>query len=177
MDSLAERSASEWVVYVLSSVPSPRRTYCGVTNRILHRIRQHNGGLAGGARATHTSRPWVLSALVRGFGDDKSLAMRFEWFCKVKHFRGVPTGASGPERRRFLLQHAAAQCRGADLSIVTCCQRLLLPVKEVTPAGPQHQSLVVCPEITLVKSETASAAETPTESPCQRPRSGLTASG
>ena len=113
VSSVMERhghSKGEWMVYVLASVPRPGRTYCGVTNDLSKRIRQHNGGLCGGARATSSDRPWMLSALVVGFGTGplaKSAAMRFEWFSKVKNYRGslshIP---SGPMRRMFLLKHA-----------------------------------------------------------------------
>jgi predicted GIY-YIG superfamily endonuclease len=112
LSSIAAGTAGEWMVYVLSSVPRPRRTYCGVTNRWPHRLRQHNGEIKGGARATRTDRPWRLSALMCGFGSDcraKSLAMRAEWFSKVCHYTSripSPWRGSGPNRRAFLLEYA-----------------------------------------------------------------------
>jgi predicted GIY-YIG superfamily endonuclease len=103
-------SKGEWMVYVLASVPRPGRTYCGVTNDLSKRIRQHNGNLVGGARATLSDRPWKLSALVVGFGrgpEAKRAAMRFEWFSKVKNYRGsLASMPTGPMRRMFLLNHA-----------------------------------------------------------------------
>jgi predicted GIY-YIG superfamily endonuclease len=109
----------EWVVYILQSVPRPMRTYAGVTNHLSHRIRQHNGEIKGGARATCSTRPWKLYAVVRGFGDDKRTAMRFEWFTKMKHYKcsgGVP-GESGIERRYFLLNYACTKC---DVDVKIC---------------------------------------------------------
>lgn len=41
----------EWCVYLLTNSFN-RSSYVGCTNRIRHRLRQHNGELAGGARAT-----------------------------------------------------------------------------------------------------------------------------
>ena len=41
------------------------------------RLRQHNGELAGGARATH-GRRWRRRYLVGGFADERS-ALQFEW--------------------------------------------------------------------------------------------------
>lgn len=57
-----------------------RRTYIGMTNNFTRRIRQHNGELAGGARATSNpyNRPWTLAATVHNFRD-KIHAMQFEW--------------------------------------------------------------------------------------------------
>lgn len=105
-----------WVVYVLVSTPRPMRTYCGSTNNLAKRLRQHNGELVGGAVATKTDRPWTLAALVTGFGtgpEAKSACLRFEWFSKVGHcpkplLHGIRTG---PERRSFLLQRAATLLR------------------------------------------------------------------
>jgi predicted GIY-YIG superfamily endonuclease len=107
-----------WVVYVLSSIPRPHRTYCGVTNDLKHRLRQHNGEIKGGAVATRTDRPWKLSALAVGFGDDKSTAMRFEWFCKVKNYKpsciaDAHTFGSiktGPSRRMYLMNYSKTKC-------------------------------------------------------------------
>lgn len=113
--SLARAKSSEWVVYILRSVPRPMRTYAGVTNNVLKRIRQHNGEISGGACATKTTRPWELYAIVHDFGADKRRAMRFEWFTKVKHYesslrKSVP-GANGVCRRRFLVRRAMSMCK------------------------------------------------------------------
>lgn len=54
--------ATTWVVYVLVSEPRGR-TYVGVATEPLRRLRQHNGELVGGARATRAGRPWTLGAV------------------------------------------------------------------------------------------------------------------
>jgi len=74
----------DYVLYILRSQPSPNRTYCGTTNNMKRRLRQHNGLLSGGARATSTGKPWVVAGIIHNFSS-KSLALRFEWFCKIKH--------------------------------------------------------------------------------------------
>lgn len=122
---IAKENVGKWVVYVLSSTPSPCRTYAGVTNDWPHRLRQHNGEIKGGARATITGKPWKLAALAYGFGEDKSMAMRFEWFCKVKHYRGKLTGKTGPMRRAFLMEHARKMCPSADIKIGICDPNML----------------------------------------------------
>jgi structure-specific endonuclease subunit SLX1 len=41
-----------------------RRTYVGVALDVERRLRQHNGLLAGGARATRAGRPWAVGQVV-----------------------------------------------------------------------------------------------------------------
>lgn len=56
-----------------------------MTNNITRRLRQHNGELVGGAKATSRMRPVHLYCLIEGF-PDQIKALQFEW--RVKH----PTG-------------------------------------------------------------------------------------
>ena len=53
------------------------RTYVGMTNNILRRLRQHNGEIKGGARSTR-GRKWKLACLTCGFNKRKTAA-QFEW--------------------------------------------------------------------------------------------------
>lgn len=100
------RTKGSYLCYILRSVVTPARTYSGSTNDFLHRIRQHNGLLAGGACATKTSRPWRVAALVYGFSG-KSAALRYEWFTKIKHGRGVLRPGLNSLQRRAALMMAA----------------------------------------------------------------------
>ena len=59
------------------------RTYIGATVLLSRRIRQHNGELAGGAKATRRFRPWRVKAICTGF-DSWREALRFEWRWKRK---------------------------------------------------------------------------------------------
>jgi len=54
-----------------------RRTYVGATVNPDRRLRQHNGEISGGARATK-GRAWKRQFLVGGFVDECE-ALRFEW--------------------------------------------------------------------------------------------------
>jgi putative endonuclease len=68
-----------WFVYVL--VSRAGRTYVGVTTDIDRRLRQHNGALPGGARATRAHRPWEVGRLegpVRSRGRALSLEYRIK---------------------------------------------------------------------------------------------------
>ena len=119
---IARGQKGKWCVYVVASQPRPLRTYCGVTNDFPHRLRQHNGEIKGGARATHSDGPWRLAALVHGFGDDKATAMRCEWFAKVGHYRGALPKCPAPMRRAFLLRYAMEKCqdRCGDMKLDIC---------------------------------------------------------
>lgn len=77
------------VVYLLRSQPTGR-TYVGCSVHLPRRLRQHNGGLAGGAAQTATGRPWALVCTVEGFSDRRD-ALRFEFAWRRAHrrlFRG-----------------------------------------------------------------------------------------
>lgn len=69
-----------WWVYVLLSREG-RRTYVGVSTDAERRLAQHNGRLAGGAKATRPGRPWSLGAVYgpypsRGDAQRAELAVR-----------------------------------------------------------------------------------------------------
>lgn len=70
------------VCYVLKSLGS-NRTYTGVTTNIDRRLRQHNGEIKGGAKATRIGRPYKIYCVIEGF---KTLgeAMSVEWYLKHK---------------------------------------------------------------------------------------------
>ena len=61
-------------------IPGTNRTYIGATNDPAHRLRQHNGELAGGAKATK-GKQWTQAFYVSGF-PDWSNTLQFEWSWK-----------------------------------------------------------------------------------------------
>lgn len=67
-----------YICYILISEVS-NKTYVGITNNLERRIRQHNGECCGGAKYTTQGRPWRIYGYVEGFGEDKSLVLKFEW--------------------------------------------------------------------------------------------------
>lgn len=71
-------------VYVIQDMGG-NRTYIGKTNDLRRRIRQHNGEISGGARATR-GRTWKYIAVIRGF-DCNQHAMQAEWRMKHEHRR------------------------------------------------------------------------------------------
>ncbi len=100
-----------YVCYVLRSRASPCRTYCGTTNNLTRRIRQHNGELVGGARATKTGRPWLVAAVISGFLNS-SEALRYEYFTKVKH--SAQTNEAARAAGRNAIQRRAALLLAAE---------------------------------------------------------------
>ena len=57
-----KNAAAVWFVYVLVSTGG--RTYVGIATDVARRLREHNGELAGGARATRGHRPWAVERVV-----------------------------------------------------------------------------------------------------------------
>lgn len=73
--------SSEWHCYLLQSTDK-QRTYIGATVAPDRRLRQHNGALVGGARATK-GREWTRIVLVSGFPNEVA-ALQFEWAWKFQ---------------------------------------------------------------------------------------------
>ena len=98
------------VVYLLRTNDG-RRTYVGATKlaKLDRRLRQHNGELAGGARATRPFQgEWLRVCHVQGF-DDWPGALQFEWSWKNLSRRA--TGKSPVERRKNALEQLLAKDR------------------------------------------------------------------
>jgi structure-specific endonuclease subunit SLX1 len=69
-----------WNVYLL--VSNTGLTYVGATVDLDHRLRQHNGEIKGGAKATSVCPGgWTRVAHVEGFAD-AAAALQFEWSWK-----------------------------------------------------------------------------------------------
>lgn len=69
-----------WYCYFIQST-NPRfssYTYVGITNNLKRRLRQHNGELVGGAKATKGKGPWEFVCVLSGFPDETNLR-QFEW--------------------------------------------------------------------------------------------------
>lgn len=78
---------ANWYCYILRSL-NPlylNNTYNGSTNNLTRRLRQHNGQIGGGAKATHNKGLWEYYAVLTGF-ETHNEALSCEW--KIKH----PTG-------------------------------------------------------------------------------------
>jgi len=65
-------------------------TYIGITNNLQRRLRQHNGEIQGGAKATRGKGPWRLVCYVSGLPSTQAVR-QLEW--RMHHPpRGAPRG-------------------------------------------------------------------------------------
>ncbi|KAF7043263.1 hypothetical protein CFC21_052647 [Triticum aestivum] len=96
-----KKEAAPWCVYLISSSRAPR-TYVGVTTDFPRRLRQHNGELKGGAKASSAGRPWNLACLVEGF-TNRSEACEFE--SKWKNISKKMTRKRSEPGMNAVLQH------------------------------------------------------------------------
>ncbi len=84
---LNKTKSNKYYCYILYST-NPfycEQTYNGSTNDLKRRLRQHNGEIVGGAKATSGKGPWDYMLVMEGFLDHKE-ALCCEW--RIKH----PTG-------------------------------------------------------------------------------------
>ena len=84
-------------VYILREIGS-NRTYVGYTVNLERRIRQHNGEICGGAKATRGGK-WEFAGFLTGF-PDSIIALQTEW--RLKH--PVKKNGSGMKGRLNALQ-------------------------------------------------------------------------
>lgn len=64
-------------VYFLKSLIT-KKTYVGYSVNPIHRLRQHNREIVGGAKGTAKGAPWKIICIVTGFPSETS-ALQFEW--------------------------------------------------------------------------------------------------
>ncbi|WP_019894937.1 GIY-YIG nuclease family protein [Hydrogenovibrio halophilus] len=71
---------TDWQVYLLRCADNT--LYCGITNNLPRRLRQHNGEMNGGAKYTQGRRPCQLAYCEHH--PDKSQALKREQ--QIKHY-------------------------------------------------------------------------------------------
>lgn len=105
---------TDWCCYVLRSVSQPNLMYCGSTNNLRRRLRQHAGLIRGGGKYTAMARPWRLAALVADL-PDRAAALAFEAHTKVKNWAAHERARfdrTDPLLRRVQVVLAAAERHG-----------------------------------------------------------------
>ncbi|XP_020679871.1 structure-specific endonuclease subunit SLX1 homolog isoform X1 [Dendrobium catenatum] len=107
MSQWIDKSSSKWSVYLIASTRVPR-TYVGVTTNFFRRLKQHNGELKGGAKASSAGRPWSLACIIRGFKDRSEVACKFETKWKSLSRKTCRKKNKDCPSRNLLLQHREA---------------------------------------------------------------------
>jgi len=93
--------------YILYNIHNPQRTYVGYTTNPPRRLRQHNGLLSGGAKATTrlAKGSWSFLALISSPSFNTNTGLSFEWHLKralrTRHNKIV----GGPIKRLEALFH------------------------------------------------------------------------
>ncbi|KAI3874339.1 hypothetical protein MKW92_002424 [Papaver armeniacum] len=101
---------SSWSVYLILSTNAPLKTYVGVTTNFSRRLKQHNGELKGGAKASRSGRPWICACIIQGFKDHSEacqLESKWKTFSrKLPRKRITDEVEKGSEKQSLLLlQH------------------------------------------------------------------------
>ncbi|KAI3985201.1 hypothetical protein MKX01_015135 [Papaver californicum] len=101
---------SSWSVYLILSTNAPLKTYVGVTTNFSRRLKQHNGELKGGAKASRTGRPWICACIIQGFKDhSEACQLESKWknFSRKMPRKRISDGMEkGSDKQSLLLlQH------------------------------------------------------------------------
>lgn len=107
---LEEEVSKPWFCYMLQSIDGAK-TYVGATVDPNRRLRQHNGEIGGGAKATK-GRRWRRRFLIGGFASEVP-ALQFEW--RWKWLTRQAPGDSFIERRTHALSLLLASVEGAEV--------------------------------------------------------------
>lgn len=87
-------------MYYCYVITNGKRTYNGFTNNLLRRLRQHNGELIGGARATSGKGPWRYVCVLTCETWTPQAALSMEWHIKYPtNKRPRPKHYEGPQGR------------------------------------------------------------------------------
>ena len=110
-----------WYCYIIRSINPfyANLTYNGSTNNMFRRLRQHNGEITGGAKATRNKGPWEPYAILTGFQTHQE-ALSCEW--RIKH----PTN-----QRKRPNKYCGINGRIESLNIVLNLDNWTLPCKEL----------------------------------------------
>lgn len=97
MNDKDKNELNDYSCYIIISKGS-NRTYIGSTNNVERRLRQHNGEIKGGAKATKIDRPWRHICVISGL--NKIEALCCEWRLKRKHnYKGQLKGFYGVNKK------------------------------------------------------------------------------
>ncbi len=73
---MTSNDQNSWIIYILECCD--KSLYCGITNNIERRLKQHSGELKGGAKYTLSRRPCNLVYLETSANRKEALIREFE---------------------------------------------------------------------------------------------------
>ncbi len=73
---MTSNDQNSWIIYILECCDES--LYCGITNDIERRVKQHSGELKGGAKYTLSRRPCNLVYLEKSANRKEALIREFE---------------------------------------------------------------------------------------------------
>ena len=97
LKTMFDDASQDWCVYLIENGGC---TYVGMSNKPMHRLRQHNSELRGGAKYTTSKGAGWRHVLIIGGFEDKISAMQFEW--AVKHQAPRKTAGTIPRLQKFI---------------------------------------------------------------------------
>lgn len=145
-----------WYCYILRNRHNPSVTYNGSTNDPTRRLRQHNGEISGGAKATkRCNGGWEFCALLSGF-DTHQNCLSCEWRIKCpagRPGRRAPKYSKPIGRVASLNEVLPLEKWTGPCTIMNCDQTLTLRVLQeyagelVLSAIPENITVEVCDAI------------------------------
>jgi predicted GIY-YIG superfamily endonuclease len=127
------------------------RTYNGYTVNLERRLRQHNGEIKGGAKATRGRGPWsFLAVITSDCWDCVSTAMQHEWSIKYPtRRRPRPKEYNGAVGRLRSLAHVFAHMEKVGCRDVICYVRAdHVDLVREHVCDPRFESFVTVRELT-----------------------------
>lgn len=144
------------------------RTYNGYTVNLERRLRQHNGEIKGGAKATRGRGPWsFLAVITSDCWDCVSTAMQHEWSIKYPtRRRPRPKEYNGAVGRLRSLAHVFAHMEKVGCRDVICYVRAdHVDLVREHVCDPRFETFVTVRDLT----DFVPQAPTPTKSASQSP--------
>lgn len=121
IEDINQEKLTKWYCYIIRSTNPfySNLTYNGSTNNLVRRLRQHNGEIKGGAKATRNKGPWEFYAILTGFSTH-SETLSCEW--RIKH----PTN-----QRKRPSKYNGVEGRIRALNLVLNLDNWTIPCKEL----------------------------------------------
>jgi predicted GIY-YIG superfamily endonuclease len=124
--------------YILYNVKQPQRTYVGYTTNPTRRLRQHNGIISGGARATRGKGKWAFLILVTSLSFNTHTGLSFEWHLK-RALRPQKPGATKRIEALFKTLNENSKFNHFDFHIyISTYAQSVFPEKNISDLSRQN---------------------------------------